>query len=268
MIYRIDSLEEYEDFISAVSKDSRLSDPHFAYDKGNLYDALKKKNRPVFASRQGDTVTGIFVWTVIDEDRYVEMLIGLVQTEAAMHEMLDYMEEHYSGYQADFVINPRNNIIRSVLNEKKAVFDTEQQRMFHNGSQSYACSGCVEEYSPKWKEAYCSMHDADTYWTAEKVLSRLDIFRVLVAIEEGELAGYLDVTRCFDTNEPYSLHVKPGKENTGCEKALLESALAYNVPKTMMVLVDAGNPDEIRLYESVGFETVNGQNSILATYTL
>lgn len=268
MIISIDSLEEYTEFISAVSKDSSLSDPHFVYDQGNLYDAFKKKNQIVFVSKQGDTVTGIFVWMVLEEDRYAEMIIGLVQTKAAMHEMLDYMEEHYSGYQADFVINPQNSIIRGVLNEKKAAFDTEQQRMFHHGKNSYTCNRCVEEFSPRWKEEYCSMHITDTYWTAEKVLSRPDRFRVLVAIEDEEFVGYLDVTRCFEMNEPYALYVKPEKENMGYEKALLESALAYNVPKTMMVMVDVDNLGEIQLFKSVGFETLKGQNNITATYTL
>lgn len=245
-----------------------MSDPHFVYDQGNLYDAFKKKNQIAFAAKQEDTVTGLFVWLVIEEDRYAEMIIGLVQTKEAMYEMLDFMEESYSGYQADFVINPQNDIIRDVLNEKKAVFDTEQQRMFHYGKSSYICNECVEEYSPKWEKEYCAMHITDTYWTAEKVLCRLDRFRVLVAIEDGELVGYLDVTHCFDMNEPYALYVKPEKENMGYEKALLESALAYNIPKTMMVMVDVDNLGEIQLFESVGFETLKGQNSILATYTL
>lgn len=268
MIISIDSLEEYTDFISVVSKDSRLSDPHFVYDKGNLYDAFKKKNQVVFASKQDDIVTGIFVWLVVEEDRYAEMIIGLVQTRAAMHEMLDYMEENYSGYQADFVINPQNDIIRCVLNEKKAHFDTEWQRMFHHGKHSYICNECVEEYSPKWKEEYCSMHITDTYWTAEKVLSRPDRFRVLLALEEGRVVGYIDVTCCFDMNEPTALYVKPEKEHLGYEKALLESALAYNVPKTMMVVLNIDDYKEIALFESVGFETMKGQNSIPATYTL
>lgn len=222
----------------------------------------------VFASKQGDKVTGIFVWLVIEEDRYAEMIIGFVQTKAAMNEMLDYMEENYDGYQADFVINPKNEIIRSVLNEKNASFDTEQQRMFHHGKNLCVCNGCVEEYSPKWKEEYYSIHSTDTYWTAEKVISRPDRFRVLLAIEEGKIVGYIDVTHCFDINEPYALYVKPEKEKMGYEKALLESSLKYNYPKAMMVLVNVDSLEEIKLFEAAGFETMKGQNSILATYTL
>ena len=268
MIIRIDSLAGYEDFLSLISKDRKLSDPHFLYDSGNLYDAFKKKNRMVFASKQEDRVMGLFVWTVLEEERYAEMIIGFVQTKTAMYEMLDFMEEKYPGFQADFVIHPQNEIIRSVLNEKRAGFDPEQQRMIHNGKGLFSDNGCIETYSSKWKEEYCSIHSTDTYWTAEKVISSPDIFRVLLAIEKEKVVGYLDVTHCFDRNEPYALYVKPENRKMGYEKALLESALKQNCPKTMMVLVDIDNAEEIKLYESVGFETVKGQNSIYATYTL
>ena len=112
------------------------------------------------------------------------------------------------------------------------------------------------------------MHITDTYWTAEKVISRPDLFRVLLAMENGEPVGYMDVTHCFDMNEPYSLYVKPEKANRGYKRALLESALAYNAPHTMTVMLNIDDPDEIRLFESAGFETVKGQNNIPATYTL
>lgn len=268
MIISIDSLGMYEDFISLISKDCKLTDPHFMYDNGNLYDAFGKKNQMVFASKQGDNVTGIFVWSVIEEERYAEMIIGFAQTKRAMYEMLDYMEDNHNGYQADFVINPNNEIIRSVLHEKKADFDIEQQRMLHNGKGIFTNQKCIEEYSSKWKEEYCSIHSADTYWTAEKVLGNPDTFRVLLAIEQGKVVGYIDVTHCFDINEPYDLYVKPENKRMGYEKALLESALKHNSHKPMMVLVAVDNVEEIKLYESAGFETLEGQNSIFATYTL
>lgn len=267
MIINIDSLEGYEDFISLISNDCKLTDPHFTYDNGNLYDAFREKNQMVFASKQNDNVTGIFVWSIIEEERYAEMIIGFVQTKRAMYEMLDFMEEIYNGYQAGFVINPQNEIIRSVLNEKKANFYTEQQRMIHNGKGVFADKECIEEYSPKWKEEYCSIHSTDRYWTAEMVLSAPDTFRVLLALEQGKIVGYIDVTHCFDMNEPYDLYIKPENKRKGYEKALLESALKYNSHKPMMVLVDVDNVEEIKLYESVGFETLKGQNSIYAAYT-
>lgn len=268
MIIGIDSLEGYEEFISIVTQDSRLSDPHFLYDSGNLYDAFTKKNQKVFVSKQGEKTTGLFVWLISEEESYAEMIIGLVQSDEAMAEMLEYMEENYRGYQADFVINPKNEIIRNILNARKAVFDKEQQRMLYSGDNMFICDGCIEEISPKWEEEYCSIHCTDTYWTAEKVLSRPDIFRVFLAIENEKIVGYIDVTHCFDMNEPYDLYVKPEKANMGYEKALLESALKYNSHKTMMVLVDVDCEEEIDLYESVGFKAIEGQNSILATYTL
>ena len=268
MVYSITSLVGYEDFISVISKDSKLSDPHFLYNRNNLYNAFEKKDQKVFAIKQGDVITGLFVWLVIEAERYAEMIIGFAQTDGSMNEMLEFMERHYAGYQADFVINPQNPFIRNALNDKKAYFDKEQQRMIHFCRGKYKCNECIEELKSKWKEEYCDLHCTDTYWTAEKIINAPDRFRVFLAIEEGKVVGYIDVTYCFDVNEPYSLFVIPEKANMGYEKALLEAALNSNAPNAMMVLVDVDNEREIKLYKSAGFETLIGQNSIYASCTL
>ena len=43
-ILEIQSFEEYSDFISELANNPSYYDPHFAYDKDNLYGALKRKD--------------------------------------------------------------------------------------------------------------------------------------------------------------------------------------------------------------------------------
>ncbi len=42
----------------------------------------------------------------------------------------------------------------------------------------------------------------DRYWTGEKVLAAPEVFRVLLALEAGEVSGYIDLTHNSTENEP------------------------------------------------------------------
>lgn len=81
------------------------------------------------------------------------------------------------------------------------------------------------------------------------------------------IVGYLDVTYCFEENEPYALWIREEYKNTDCGQALLREALGQNQPLGMMVLVDTDAFDEIRIYEATGFEKAEGQNIMYAIYT-
>ena len=126
----------------------------------------------------------------------------------------------------------------------------------------------IQLYSDKWKSSYVDMHVKETYWTAEKVLSAQDRFRVFLAIHQEQLVGYLDVTYAYKQNEPYSLIVLPEYQNLGYEQALLSKAIQMNGINTMMTLVDVNAKEEIRIYEEAGFELIKGQNSVFATITI
>lgn len=89
---------------------------------------------------------------------------------------------------------------------------------------------------------------------AEKVVAALDRFRVLVAIHKGHAVGYMDVTHCFDENEPYDLLVLKECRGMGYGKKLMTKALKLNGPKRMMLMVDVDQIPAIQLFESVGFE--------------
>ena len=54
----------------------------------------------------------------------------------------------------------------------------------------------VYDPDPKkgYRAQYLALHTGDRYWTGEKVLAAPEIFRVLLAIEDGEAAGYIDLT--------------------------------------------------------------------------
>lgn len=268
MIEEITSLDEYEVFIKDICSDVYYVDPHYLYDSNNLYSAFEKKDQHVYATIYNGNIDGIFVLLILPTEKYIEMIIGLSKSEHAYNELFKYLEKNYKGYRCDFVINPKNILLKNILTSKNAIFENEQQRMIARSTTNKGYTLDVQLYSKRWKQEYIDIHVKETYWTAEKVLSALDRFRVFLAIHQEQLVGYLDVTYAYKQNEPYSLIVLPEYQNLGYEQALLSKAIQMNGINTMMTLVDVNEKEEIRIYEEAGFERIKGQNSVFATITI
>ena len=77
MIDEVSNIEQYISFIEELAQDHHFSDPHFSYDSGNMYQAVKKKNQKIYVSSNDGVVNGIFVWLIIQEEQYVELIVGL-----------------------------------------------------------------------------------------------------------------------------------------------------------------------------------------------
>ena len=268
MLEEITSLDSYEAFINEICSDANYVDPHYLYDNNNLYRAFEKRDQHVYAYFEDGKISGIFVLLILSTEKYMETLIALSKSEHAYRELFEYLEKNYKGYRCDFVINPKNILLKNILISKDAIFENEQQRMIARQASKKDYSLDIQLFRDKWKQAYIDMHVKETYWTAEKVLSAFDRFRVFLAINHEQLIGYLDVTYTYKQNEPYSLFVLPEYQNLGYEQALLSKAIQMNGTNTMMTLVDVNAKEEIKIYEEAGFEVIKGQNSIFATVTI
>ncbi len=264
MIQKIYSFDEYEGFINELNEHPQYSDPHFTYDKNNLYRSLRSKDKHAFVVLGNGIVKGLFVFIILPDDRYVEMLIGFTKAEEAFTEMFEYMENNYCGYQMDFVFNPQNMAIYNPLKLKGAIFEPEQMKMIQSGFVPNVSTKNIEKLSDKWKKQYCNLHSTDTYWTGERIISALNKFRVLLVVKDEQVLGYLDVQNCYDTNEIYALYIKPEVLSQGYELSLLAKAIELNKPNQMMVVVDVDNKEEVELYTAAGFVKLEGQNSITA----
>ena len=96
------------------------------------------------------------------------------------------------------------------------------------------------------------------------LLAAPEVFRVLLALEAGEAAGYIDLTHNSTENEPYDLFVREKSRRRGFGRALLAAAVQENRPNGMTLLVDIDNEAAIALYEAQGFERADGENNITA----
>ena len=147
-----------------------------------------------------------------------------------------------------------------LLNKYNAVFEVEQQKMQLIKFNNMKRKNEVILYSDKYKGQYVNLHLKETYWTGDKVLTAFDKFRVILAIKDNIVVGYVDITHKYEENEPYDVFVKEEYRNMGIATDMLSYAIELDKNKRIMLLVDIDNEKAIRLYKKIGFEKVNGNN--------
>lgn len=271
MIKPVGSYADCREFAESFQADTDFSDPMLSTEEQircNLEKAFTRPNRQILGVYQDGQLAGLFVLLVLDEDKYLEMLVGLSREAQAYQELMEYLARNYPGWKADFVFNPRNGLLKVTLEDVRAEFEQEQQKMVFSGSVIPADATGIREFSEQYAAEYYVIHSRDVYWTGEKVAAAPERFRIFLAIDGGRVVGYLDVTHCFEENEPYNLFVLPEYRRRGFGRKLLAAALECNRPKGMMLLVETDNTATIRLYESMNFKTVPGQNSLTAHWRI
>lgn len=269
MVKVLTSVQEHLDFVHEINRDPDFREPMLSSAEQmecNLLDAPNRPNDQILGVFENGGLTGLFVFLVLPDESYLEMLVGLSRRRTAYEEMLAYLKEHYPGWQADFVYNPQNYLLHGLLEQERAEFEPEVQKMVLKRDVPYESSHQIELYSEKYREGYRAIHDDDDgrYWTADKVIAAPDRFRILLAIEQGEVVGFIDITHKFEENEPFDVFVKEDHRRKGYAKAMLSKAIALNRPKALMLLVEKENAAAIGLYESMGFDKAEDGDNITA----
>ncbi len=269
--YMTNPICTYEDcaaFVERFYGDVDFCDPMLTNEEqlsSNLLNAFRKpETHRVFGVYRADRLVGLFAFLVLPEEQYAEMLVGLSRDLIAYRKMLSYLEGNLLGYDVDFVFNPRNHLLRGLLAERNATFEVEEQKMIFGGNVPDSDTTGVELFSDRYAQQYFDIHNKNMYWTGEKVAAAPERFRTFLAIEDGQVVGYMDVTHSFEENEPFDLFVLPGFRGKGHGRKLLTKAIQMNAPKGMMLLVEVDNEPAIRLYESAGFVKADGPNYLTA----
>lgn len=233
--------------------------------KNDLQRSLEKReNHILFGILKNQELLGLFSFLILKDEGYLEMLSGFSYDKEAYDEMIMHLKENYHGFNVDIVFNPDNFMLYDCLKQKDVKFDIEQQKMNYDHSELDVDTTDVLLLEDSYIPSYLSMHNTDMYWTGEKVIEAKERFRTYVITEKNIVVGYLDVTTCFEENEPFDLLVQEKYRRKGYGRKLLAKALEMNKPHGMSLHVNVDNQPAICLYESMGFVKAEKQNSIVA----
>ena len=215
-----------------------------------------------------DELIGVFSFIVENEEKYMELLLAYSKNINAYLEVMIYLTSKYKDYNCDFLINPNNYLFKEVLSKYDSVFEPVQYYMELEYIVNYSHNKNIIFYDEKYKDEYCLIHEKDMYWTGEKVVEAKDRFKILLALENNKVVGYIDYTYMYMNNEPYSIFVLEDYRNKGYGKALLFEAIKSNLPKNMSLRVDCDNYSAIHLYKQLGFVLDDSNSSILVKVKL
>ena len=203
MVQLLTQFDTYQAFINEINTDLNFLEPMLQTKEQmecNLKRSLTSQDQVPLGVFSGNAMTGLFVFQIIKEDRYIEMLVGLSREPDAYEEIADWLQTHYSGYQVDFVFNPRNRAIRPMLQKRGATFFPEQMKMVLTENTVSVDTAGIEPLSEQYRDQYIAMHSTDCYWTGDKVANALDTFDVFLALDARSVVGYIDVTRNNEEN--------------------------------------------------------------------
>lgn len=271
MIKKFTDYREVEEFINSYDHQGIYSDclcKTVSKSQKRILKALKDKTNNNIMVTEGSDITGVFSFLVIEDEGYVEMLIGICHNKGAYEEVFEYLVHKYEGYKIYFIVNPQNNLLMNKLTEVHGEFFTEQQIMQLKNIGNHNFNIDVIPYDVRYFEEYAAMHLTDLYWTADKVVAAPEKFHVFLAMKNHHVAGYIDMTCSGEVNEPQDLFVKEEYRNNGYGKALLDAAIKSNYPKKMILHVDVTNKPAIHVYEEMGFTKVDNGNSITVCWNI
>lgn len=149
MLKILTSVTEYLDFVNAISRDPDFSDPMLSSQEEvqcNLLDAPLKPTNQILGMFEGEKIVGLFVFLILKEESYSEMLVGLSRSQQAYEEMLAFLKDNYKGYQVDFVYNPGNHLLHNLLLAENSEFEAEQQKMVLKRDVPYQTNHNIQLY--------------------------------------------------------------------------------------------------------------------------
>ena len=219
----------------------------------HLYEVPADPCACLLGSFAGETLTGLFVFLILEKDRYVQMLAGLTRSRKACAEALDFLISRCAGYGADFVFNPRNAVLRALLKERGCIMDPEQLRLRWRREVPVSDLSGIFPLEEPHRARYCALHSRGVYWTAERVLAAPERFHVLLALDGGEAVGYLDL-HCGETeHEIYDLFVAETHRHRGYGKKLLAQAVQISRLHGLIAVLDADSSAALALFSTQGF---------------
>lgn len=234
----------------------------------DLENCISDPNRAAYAAFDGGTITGFFAFDC-SEEQYLVMTEWLCTSERDAREMLALLRERFSGYTVEFSLRPDERVLHALLDECGATVFPEQQNMKLTGPVPQTDTRGIEPLSKPYLSQYVALHEnSDAFLDGEDIAAKPETCRALLAIENGTVLGYLDLTRWEKSTNVSDLYVDEAHRNRGCGARLLAKAIELTRPDELTLQVDVDNPAAIHLYEKMGFTVIPGRNCIDALWEI
>ncbi len=234
----------------------------------NLLNGFSHPSDFVLAAEEDGRIMGVFSLMAEPEEHYLEMLLCLSRSQSACEQVLAYLAEHYPGHRLDCVIHPTCIAMVHALADAGGCWEDVSQklRLVEPKPHEPACS--VIPCDQAHRQAYIALHHQDVYWTAERVLDAPARFVPFVAVENGQVIGYLDVTIGFEENEVYDWFVLESCRERGVGKALLDAAIRRNGQRDLTMLCSESEQAAIHAAHQLGFAFVENAESMTGSLKL
>jgi GNAT superfamily N-acetyltransferase len=206
----------------------------------------------------GNDITGVGCFFNEPEEQYLECVGGFFDDEADFLLVIPYLQEKCKGSRVDFVYPLENKKILGYLKNAKADFDEPALSLklilkdFVLQESSYKIAVLSEDYC----DAYRKIHqDKNKYWKADLVLESPALFMPHLAIHEGTVIGYIDITFGKELVEIYDLFVIDEYRDSGYTEALINEAIRAVLKdnNTLAVHIDLSDSRMKKIYNTFGF---------------
>ncbi len=250
---------EYESFVLITDEEAKES-----------FDvALSKKENHLLLGVYNETkIVGVYSFYIIMTEKYLELTGCCSNDEEAYHIVFDYIETNYKGNKIDFVFNTKNSLLKNELVRRNVELEPETQKMILENSVRKTKNSNIVLLSKQYEDEFTKIFYDEGYWTAEKILEAKDKFKTFIYLYNNHVIGYVVVTSFLEVNEPWGVFVLTEYRRRGIGRSLMEEVVSYSYPNKLSLEVLINNIPAIKLYESLGFVKVEGQNFLAAHWSL
>lgn len=244
------------------------------YDKllSSFTKRVRKPDDEVLICTENNEILGALALLVEPKEKYIEVVSDVYTKknyeEIAM-QFFKYIREKYTGFQLDAVYSEENKeaicFMKSIGARCHGI--DIKMRLRKNEYHSSKSNKKIIPLSEKYYEDFCRLHDEnhpDVYWNGERILSALDRYDVLIAVEKDELVGSV-VCEFGGDKRKYISFIETDKRyrRQGHAKSLLGEAIdrAFLSDVDELALdVEIDNNPAICLYKSFGFQKVDASS--------
>lgn len=265
MIKPISAITEHLPWIEEYFCDESFSSPFC--DRKRIISVSGKDNHILLGAYKEDKLTGIFCFMVLEDEKTIETIFMYCRDSECYEELMEYLSDNYCGYEAWFVFNPNNQVLKKCLLDRNAFFYTEQRYMDYRGDKLPDTEEIIP-YSADYKDEYIKIHSDEGYWNGEKVLEAIERFDIFLCIRDDRPVGYIDISKGNDTVEIMDIWILPEYRNQGIGSLLLRKAVSVVGSKHLILTVDVDNGAANHLYEKIGFKEIALNNCLTAKYVI